>query len=88
MNTQISFNTKVCAPDSVIYTDFSVVVAPEGAVVKFDHRDIATLPWDKIEDVEYLSSVLWGLKVWEFRIVVELLADMIKTPVYKQELKV
>jgi len=52
-----------------------VAMTSLGVTVTVDNKDSDKLSWAQLEDVEYLAGFFWELPVWQFRAVVDLLAQ-------------
>jgi len=75
MNTKLRFSKTLPFPGSEVDVDFIVDVSQEGVKVTAGSGLLWDIPWDKVEDVEYLAEAMWDLQVWRFREVIKLLAQ-------------
>lgn len=75
-STQLRFTRTVEHPGDQRPCQFIGTMTEEGVDVAVQDSIRPSVTWDKLTDVEYLSQTYWMLRVWEFRVVVELLAEI------------
>jgi hypothetical protein len=75
MTKQLRFFNTIPFPDNAsVDVDFVVDASSEGVSVTAGMGLLWDIPWDKVDDVEYLAEIMWALQVWRFKEVVRLLA--------------
>lgn len=58
-------------------TQFNVTLTPEGCDVAVGDAMRPSVPWEHVEDVEWLADTFWMLQVWQFKEVILLLAQAV-----------
>lgn len=85
MNTQLIFAKSLKVPDSFEQKEFMVTLQTEGVKITVDDK-LWIIAWEYVEDVEHLANVFQLVPVWEFRVMVEMLAQAIKARALAEEL--
>lgn len=76
--TQLRLSKHVIPPGKEKDAQVQIIAvgSPEGVMIVTNDTMRATVPWDKLEDMEHLADAYANLQVWQFRVAVELLGQI------------